>query len=162
MPRPAKAIAQQTRHYSQAQRLEREIVENGLKAARDDLTPPAWLDDAARQEFARVVDEAGKVGLLDNLDLSILALYADSYSQYQEAAQHLKIEGMAPGGKVNPFQRVATDAAKTILACSSKLGLAATDRLKLAVGRKPKQESPVNKWLQFLPQETRERFEANA
>lgn len=147
----ARPIATHARHYTKQERLEREMRENDLRTARDDLRPPAWLGDAARAEFCRVVDEAGKIGLLDNMDKSVLALYAHTCQLYEEAAAHLKIEGLAPGGKLNPYQKAATDAAKIILQCSSKLGLACTDRLKIAVPKR-KKESPVNKWLPFLPQ----------
>ena len=159
MPRIAQPIATQKRHNTRQEIVSREIKEASLKAGRDDLTPPLWLNDAAREVFQRVGVEDGKIGLLDIMDKSVLAVYADAYAQYQEAAQHLKIDGLAPDGKINPFQRVATDAAKIILQCSSKLGLAATDRLKLAV---PKQAPPppaVNKWLAFLPENYKPAFE---
>lgn len=51
--------------------------EEKLKLSRNGLTPPSWLDAFAAEEFSRVVDEAGNINLLDNLDLSILAVYSN-------------------------------------------------------------------------------------
>jgi len=52
----------------------------------------------------------------------------------------------------SPYVNVSDKASAKILQCSSKLGLACTDRLKLIVPTKEAASSPVEKWLQFLPQ----------
>ena len=47
-----------------------------------------------------------------------------------------------------PYIKIAGEAATQILRCSTKLGLAATDRLKLIVPTE--EEKSVNKFLRFL------------
>ena len=101
----------------------------------------------------RVVQEAGKVNLLDNLDLAVLAIYADNYDRYIDASRTLQCQGLTVMGKheekPSPYIKIANDAAIQIQRCSTKLGLAATDRLKLIVPIQV-EEKPVNKFLRFL------------
>ncbi|MBQ8697419.1 MAG: phage terminase small subunit P27 family [Schwartzia sp.] len=129
-----------------------------MRVSRDEIENdvPAWLDDVAREEFQRVVMEAAAIPLFDNLDRSILAIYAANYSRYVTAESELKRMGLLV--KVNnmpipsPYVNIADKAANQIMRCSSKLGLAVTDRLRLIVPTKADvKESPVEKWLQFLP-----------
>ena len=79
MARPRKVIGISTGKISKKDRMNRELQESKLKVGRDQLETgaPKWLNDEAAYEYNRVVREAAKVDLLDNLDLSILAIYAD-------------------------------------------------------------------------------------
>ena len=109
----------------------------------------------AAEEFNRVVREAGKLPLFDNLDRSILAIYAQNYSTYIKANQQLKKYGLVIKGKdkmpiPSPYCTVADKAANKVLQCSSKLGLAVTDRLRLIVPTRDEMPE-VNKYLKFLP-----------
>ena len=90
--------------------------------------------------------------LFDNLDLTVLAIYADCYSRYIEAAKAAREFGLTAQSRgaftVSPYVEVADKAATQILKCSTKLGLAVTDRLKLVVPTK--EEKSVNKFLRYL------------
>lgn len=127
--------------------------EKEIKAKADDLTAPDWLSDTAAIEFERVVQEAMEVGMLDNLDLSVLAVYADNYSRYVQAATYMNRHGplvtMKTGyEQISPWLTVLNQSAKNIFTCSTKLALAVTDRLKLIVPTK--EEKSVNKYIKFL------------
>ena len=101
----------------------------------------------------RIVHEAGKINLLDNIDRAFLAIYADNYSRYTTASLELQKNGMTvstENGEVpSPYIKIAGDAATQIHRCSTKLGLAATDRLKLIVPVAT-DDKPKNKFLKYL------------
>ncbi|EHL18498.1 hypothetical protein HMPREF9630_00223 [Peptoanaerobacter stomatis] len=133
--------------------------ETKIKLNRDSLVAPEWLSDMAREEFTRVVTEAEAIGLLDNLDLAFLAIYAYAYSSYIEISQKINSSYITTKkvkkGKtqttveiINPLIVAQEKYIKQIMQCSTKLGLATTDRLKLIVP--VKEEKETNKFLKFL------------
>jgi len=153
MARPRKVVSMQTGHRTAKEKATREKGEKRIKAKADALSPPDWLSEVAALEFTRVVSEAAQVGMLDNLDLSVLAVYADNYGQYVAAASYLNEHGQVVktqnGYKTpSPWLKVKDSAAKNIFSCSTKLGLAVTDRLKLITP--VKEEKTVNKFIKFL------------
>ena len=153
--RPRKIVDISTGKIGKEKRINRKIQEEKLRLERDQLESgaPAWLSPFAAEEYMRVVQEAGKVNLLDNLDLAVLAIYADNYDRYIGASRALQRQGLVVMGKheekPSPYIKIANDAAVQIQRCSTKLGLAATDRLKLIVPTQA-EEKPVNKFLRFL------------
>ena len=153
--RPRKIVDISTGKIGKKKRINRKIQEEKLRLERDQLESgaPAWLSPFAAEEYMRVVQEAGKVNLLDNLDLAVLAIYADNYDRYIDASRALQCQGLTVMGKheekPSPYIKIANDAAVQIQRCSTKLGLAATDRLKLIVPTQA-EEKPVNKFLRFL------------
>ena len=157
MPTPRKSTKLTRKHMGKDERLDRELAENQHKLPRDGLGPPEWLDLEARKEFTRVVEEATQIDLLDNLDLSVLAVYADAWSNYialhdliQKQGNVIEVVGSqgnrAP--KVNPALTAQEMYVKRIMSASAKLGLATTDRLKLIVPQQP--EKKENKFLKLL------------
>jgi P27 family predicted phage terminase small subunit len=154
MARPRKVVGISTGKIGKQAKMNREVQENQLKLSRKNLESgaPEWLSDIAAVEYNRVVYEAGKINLLDNLDLAVLAIYADNYSTYIESAEAIQESGTVTMGKfgpaASPYIMIRDKAATQILKCSAKLGLATTDRLKLIVPTK--EEKSVNKFLKYL------------
>lgn len=156
MAMPRKVISMQKGHINKADRIEREEGEKKIKAAADKMTAPDWLTPEGVEEFNRVVEEAHKINFLDNLDLSVLAVYADNYARYIKAAEHLNAGGLvnvtdSGYATPSPYMSVLNQCAKNIFTCSSKLGLAITDRLKLIVPQT--KGKPKNKYEKFLDKE---------
>lgn len=155
MPRPRKVIGISTGKIGKTAKANRARQEKELRIDRKQLErgAPEWLSDAAALEYNRVVDEAAKINLLDNLDAAALAIYADQYDHYVQAAIDIQQNGSLIEGKngpvVNPSVQVQTKAAEIIGRMSAKLGLATTDRLKLIVPTK-EAEKPENKFLKYL------------
>jgi P27 family predicted phage terminase small subunit len=152
--RPRKVVALSTGKIGKAEKLKRQAQESAVKIDRDDLErgAPDWLTDTAKEEYLRVVREAAKVPFLDNLDKHIVAMYADAVDKYISAAEKLHKFGDViktdAGLTVSPYLAVLKKAEDTIFKCSSRLGLATTDRLRLIV---PKvEEKSENKYLKFL------------
>lgn len=134
-------------------RINRMRQESELHVSREKLSDgPEWLDPVARAEYDRVVYEASQLPLYDNLDYSVLALYAAAYSQYITAYTHLRDDGYVvwrkEGEAVSPWVGIADKAAGQIFKASTKLGLAVTDRLKLIVPTR--EEAAPNKFLTLL------------
>jgi len=152
--RPRKIVALSTRKISKQEKLERMRQEKNIRLDRDELMEaPEWLSEVAKEEFYRVVREAGKIPLLDNLDKNYLAIYADAFDRYVNASRKLQEHGDVVsteknGLAVSPWLNVLTKAAKEMKDASKLLGLATTDRLRLIV---PKvEEKPENKFLKYL------------
>jgi P27 family predicted phage terminase small subunit len=143
-------------NMSRADRQKRQQEEEALKLGREKLVPPDWLSPAAAAEFVRVVDEAGKLGLWDNLDVDCVAVYATAYVGYKEATAALAREGAVIEREtregtmrvINPAFKMQVAYVKQIMTCSTKLGLCLTDRLKVAQPKK--KEEKVNKFMKFF------------
>ena len=140
--RPRKVVDISTGKIGKTKIKNRQEQEEKIKLKRDKLEKevPEWLDEIAAAEYARVVAEAGKINLWDNLDQSTLAIYADNYSRYIQCAKEMAKSGIVLkiGGKLlpSPYVMIADKAATQIQKCSTKLGLATTDRLRLIVPTK--------------------------
>ena len=153
--RPRKAVGVSKGKIGKEKRLSRKIQEEKIRVDRIQLEEgaPAWLSEEAAQEYMRIVHEAGNINLLDNIDRAFLAIYADNYSRYTTASLELQKNGMTvstENGEVpSPYIKIAGDAATQIHRCSTKLGLAATDRLKLIVPVAT-DDKPKNKFLKYL------------
>ena len=152
--RPRKAVGVSTGKIGKEKRLNRKIQESKIRVDRLQLEEgaPDWLSPEAAEEYMRIVHEAGKINLLDNIDRAFLAIYADNYDRYTKASTALQKEGltvMTENGEFpSPYIKIASDAATQIHRCSPKLGLAATDRLKLIVPTATA-DKPTNKLLKY-------------
>ena len=154
--RPRKVVGIATGKIAKEKRLNRAVQEKKIKLSRNQLEAgaPEWLGDVGAVEYVRVVEAAKAINLFDNLDLSILAIYANAYEMYVTATQNLQSDGLttvgAKGAEIpSPYVAIADKAASQILRCSTKLGLAITDRLKLIVPTQS-EERAENKYLKYL------------
>lgn len=151
--RPRKSVDASVAKRGKKEKINRKIQEEKLKIDRDQLIAPDFLDEMAKEEFYRVVEETAKIDVLDNLDLSILAMYCNAYSQYIEVNE--QIRNTMPSlryndkGRSSPLINIQDKLAKQILSYSSKLGLATTDRLKLMVPNELA-ENKENKFLKYV------------
>jgi|GEM_PF-269386 hypothetical protein len=135
----------------------RQEQEKKLKIDRESLIAPEWLSPNAKLEFERVVEEVSKINILDNLDLSVLAIYCNAYDGYIQTVEILNKEGLIQYKETSngdalaiahPAINTQEKYVKQIMQCSTKLGLATTDRLKLVV---PIREEPAeNKFITLL------------
>lgn len=152
--RTRKIVEISTGKIGKKEKLNRQIQEEKLKLDRAELErgAPEWLSPAAAEEYNRVVAEAKKINLYDNLDLPILAMYADYYARFVEASEYLREHGstIIYGDKeaVSPYVMISDKLTTQLLKMSTKLGLAVTDRLKLIVPTK--EEKTANKFLEFI------------
>lgn len=149
MARPRKIVDISTGKIGKDKIKSRKEQEKKIKIDRGELTAPKWLKKQGQEEFERVVKEAEKINLLDNLDLSVLAIYANAYTSYIDLSEAIRKNGYTTeNGRVSPEVNAQDKYVKQIMQCSTKLGLATTDRLKLIVPTK--EESETNKYLKYL------------
>lgn len=154
MGRNRKTTSTTKKHLTKKEINQRENQESKIKLDREDLAKvPEWMqnDLLARNEFIRVVDAATKINLWDNLDLSILAIYCKAYSGYITVTELIDKNGYTVPGKesekISPYVTAQNRYVEQILKCSSKLGLATTDRLKLIVPEGENKENKFNKYI---------------
>lgn len=153
--RPRKVVDISTGKIGKEAKEARKEAEKKIKLDRDQLTPPEWLPYEAREEFSRVVTEAASIDHLDNLDLGVLAIYANAYTSFVDISRQIQGTGYLGTREtqhdsyyvVHPLLVAQEKFVKQIMQCSTKLGLATTDRLKLIVP--VKEESEVNKFLKY-------------
>lgn len=153
MARPRKTLAATKKNLTKAEIEQKQEQEERIKIDRENLTAPNYLTEKAKAEFERVVREAKKIEIFDNLDLSILAIYSSAYAQYLEITEEIQKMDQAyryitEDNKISPLINAQDKIIKQIMTCSSKLGLATTDRLKLIVPKK--EEGTTNKYLKYL------------
>ena len=109
-----------------------------------------------KKNLIELSKKQGMLRLLDNLDLGILAMYCNAYDCYVDITEKIQKTGYLGIRKtandkfqvVHPLLSAQEKYVKQIMQCSTKLGLATTDRLKLIVPKK--EESSTNKYLKYL------------
>lgn len=104
--------------------------------------PPADLKGEAFAEWARIVPELEKVGILCTIDRAYLVAYVEAWSAFCEARESLHTEGATimgrDGGKVrNPAAVVMKDSLDMMLKFGAKFGLSPADRARLAKAPEP-------------------------
>ena len=86
MGRQRKTTATTKKHLTKKEKENRAAQEKKIKLDRDGLVVPERLkgNKVASEEFIRVVNEASKIDLWDNLDLGFLVIYCEAWSHYDE------------------------------------------------------------------------------
>lgn len=107
-----------------------------------ELSAPSFLSKEAKKEFYRIVEACERLGTLDDLDLAVVAVYADAWANYTRLAKIIAETGpvivkrRVSGTKEiynNPAVATQAEYVHRIMQCSIKLGLAVTDRMKIEV-----------------------------
>ncbi|WP_284641197.1 phage terminase small subunit P27 family [Paenibacillus silviterrae] len=101
------------------------------------LKIPEWLSDEARKVWRKTVKDMEEFEVLDKVDEDVLGTYCDAVAKYQELNglidEHGYTEYNAAGSKqVSSYVKAAQSYARLILTYSSKLGLNADSRARLA------------------------------
>ena len=116
---------------------------------------PAHLDQEAKKEWTRTGKLLMDVGLLTDLDRSVLAAYCDAYSRWVAATKKCQEVGMVfqrrDGTPVlNPYLRIARESYDQMLKAGTLIGMSPSSRASLKV------EQPKKK--QNADEEKRNRF----
>lgn len=141
--RPRKHSTQINSHKTKAeiaQRQKEEAAAGSDQFNHVTLTPPAYLDEAAKTEYRRVAP------LLKNLDVTsldrqVLIDYCNSVSMFQKAVASVNKEGLLIGDKKNPAVAIMLDMQKEIRANAGQLGMTLDSRMKLVKPVDQKEES---------------------
>ena len=139
MPMPAKSAMMQLTQKNPNRRTKAELEkrvrnEKKLQMADDQLQPPAWLEPGAKKVFNRVVKVMTPTQILNNADLEMLAVYADTYYDYISYKRKIRKTGLvADNGKPNPFITQKRNAAASLSRLANSLGLTPAARASLAI-----------------------------
>jgi len=156
MARPKVPIALQQGRLPNEIKQQRQEQEDHLKCENTQLKAPKWLDKEAQKEFRRIVKILIEKEIAGNLDLAILSIYCDAYSNYIKLTQAIQESGPVEEytntmGATNKIVSANVQAqskyAETIMKCAGRMGLSASDRLKLVV---PKNDDEKDELLKAL------------
>ncbi|MDT9337843.1 phage terminase small subunit P27 family [Clostridium perfringens] len=143
MGRPRKIPELQNKHLTQEEKINKELEEEFATVARDQLEkPPNWLiDNIARKEWTRLVEQLKALKVIGNLDLNNLGAYCNAYSSYVNVTKKMKKEEMLikftnKSGATNtvehPLIKIQLKYSDEMRKYSSLLGLSIDSRLKMA------------------------------
>ncbi len=123
---------------------------NGNEPAPQKGTPvcPAHLNEAARNEWRRIVPQLDALGLLTRLDRSALAAYCQTYGRWVEAEKMIAKHGTViknPNGGLttSPFLWVANKAIDQMYRYLVEFGLTPVSRSRLSVTPTQKGNDPL-------------------
>ena len=103
---------------------------------------PAFLDDDALAEWTRITPQLAVRGLLETIDMAVVAVYCTAWSQLAAAQEALRVEGpvvLDTHGRVvtSPHAKLATTARMQVIAACRELGLSPSARATVKAGSPP-------------------------
>ncbi|WPC19431.1 phage terminase small subunit P27 family [Pediococcus inopinatus] len=108
--------------------------EQNMVVDHDKVTPPAWLDTGAKKTFNEIGTYLIDAQIVNNLDVTALAIYCDTYYDYKACKRQIKKHGyMMADGKVNPFVKERRNDALLLDKYGRQLGLTPQARVSLAI-----------------------------
>lgn len=116
------------KHYTAAEREQRQKAEESLKRSEVKLKVPAFLKERAcgpaLKIFKELVKEGQEIELFDNVDAKVLA----NFCRYQALFEEEAVKAFPDSKKIDRY-------GKQVLAYAEKLGLTPTARARLVVKR---------------------------
>ena len=153
MSRNRKPLEMQSKHLTNAEKLQKEEEEDLLVLGKEQLQdPPDWLiNDVAINEFKRIVKEIDKIDVIGNLDINNLGGYCNSYALYLKSTEELKgkslmIRKMTKNGPItikNPLIEIQKNYADEMRKFASLCGMTIDSRLKVATIKTTKQQEDI-------------------
>lgn len=148
--RPKKPLEAQKGNLTQKQKIEMEEQEEFINIGSEQLdTLPSWLrDPVAKSEWKRLVPELRKLKVISNLDYNNLGLYCNAFSMYIQVSKKVGKTNVltkytnksgATNKIINPNIAVQLKYTEEMRKYSGLLGLSIDSRLKIATGKKLKE-----------------------
>ena len=114
----------------------------------DDLTPPDWLSEPARDKWSELAPILATHGLLTKCDLDTLALYCATWVRWREAEENLDREGStttAQSGyqQISPHYTIAKNSLAGLRALADRLGLNPSARTRIEVPPEKRREDDL-------------------
>lgn len=136
----------------------RPLNENEPKPEKSLPTPPGFLSDKAKEEWERVATPLYKLGLLTELDRTVLAGYCQLYSRWEAIEDALAedelvmyrhtVDGAGiehAEKKQNPLVIMARQTLKEIRMFCAEFGMTVSSRSRMVVGGEPR--DPLDEYL---------------
>lgn len=107
--------------------------EQRLAVSNKNIDPPSWLSSGAKNEFNRIVKLFADTQLLNEADITELAMYSDLLMEYKSCNTRLKKHGREKDGKPSPDIRLKMQLSQQIDKIAKNLGLTPTARASMAI-----------------------------
>lgn len=138
MPRQAQSAYLQMLNGNPNNKTKKELAkrtknEKRMEVSNENMTPPAWLSTGAKKEFNRIVDLFKENKLLNEADITELAMYCDLLSEYRACNTRLKKNGRSVDGKPSPDVRMKLQLSQQIDKLAKNLGLTPSARASMAI-----------------------------
>lgn len=161
MARPRKDTAALTGAYTKEAMKERLESENKLKGNSDNLVAPEFIlvDEVAHKKFEQLVKELKEVDVIANVDVDLIAVYANCWSKYVGATKMLMMQSMVEEqenklGAItkmqNPYIKIQQSYADRLIKISSLFGLSPADRTRIAHANPTDKNEKVDPLLELL------------
>jgi P27 family predicted phage terminase small subunit len=120
-------------------------LENEPQPKSFTLRPPLWLDAEAKKEWRRIVKLYAEldVPILSDFDINALAMYCDAVVTYKKAIEKVREQTEVYVTKdnpnkplINPWLKVARDAASQVKQLGDVLCLDPVSRARAGMGKK--------------------------
>lgn len=138
-----KLMSQQKSRRTKEVQEEKEATEEAMgKLTPLRSEPPQWLDSEAEKEWDRILPLMSELPVAD-LDMALLAMYCQTYSNYKLATEKLKdnmVIETERGTKLSSYYTVQRDSVSTMNSIAPKLGLTVESRLKILAPSKDNKE----------------------
>jgi P27 family predicted phage terminase small subunit len=127
-------------------------AKNPPKPERGTLSPPRWLNRAAKLEWRRVVKWLDKMAMASDFDRAVLATYCQAYSRLQEfekAVQEFGITFVTDKGYVcqRPEVSLAQKQAALVKSLAQEFGMSPSARTRVTVAPKATSKDPTEELL---------------
>ncbi len=100
-------------------------------------TAPTWLCREAKAEWARVVPQLVKLGVIARIDRAALVAYCESWADYHAAVRAVRVEGKTfttPQGYIakNPMVTILNESRAAVLRFAQEFGLTPSARARVS------------------------------
>ncbi len=151
MARPKKLLDQQKTRRTKEVQEELKATEEALKELTPlQKTPPNFLDKVAKAEYKRIYPLLEELPIA-SLDLALVVMYCQTYSNYVEASKQLvreKVVETERGSKLSPYYTIQRDSITAMNQIAPKLGLSLDSRMKVMTPKKEvKDTDPMSDFL---------------
>lgn len=151
MARPKKLLDQQKTRRTKEVQEELKATEEALKELTPlQKTPPNFLDKVAKAEYKRIYPLLEELPIA-SLDLALIVMYCQTYSNYIEASKQLareKVVETERGSKLSPYYTIQRDSITAMNQIAPKLGLSLDSRMKVVTPKKEdKEKDPMESFL---------------
>lgn len=151
MARPKKLLEQQKTRRTKEVQEELKATEEALKELTPlQKTPPNFLDKVAKAEYKRIYPLLEELPIA-SLDLALIVMYCQTYSNYIEASKQLareKVVETERGSKLSPYYTIQRDSITAMNQIAPKLGLSLDSRMKVVTPKKEdKEKDPMSDFL---------------
>lgn len=161
MVRPRKNGVALQGAYTKEEMKKRLEQEARLKGNNDKIVAPDFIQDdpVAMEKFNQLVEELNNAEIINNVDVDLLAVYADCWSKYVNATKMLYIQEMVEYQEnklgaltkvTNPYIKIQNTYSDKLMKISSLFGLSPADRSKIAHLNPSDKEEKVDPLMELL------------